>query len=187
MFDMLKYHFKKNSQRKGSMIIESMIAISLVVVGLVGIFNLVTRSTHMNKDVENRVVATYLAAEGIEVIKNIIDTNVERTYRTDSATWNEGLSGWFEIEYDTKLDTLPSSLASTSTTPLRLNKTTGRYSYDGSLTTPYYRTVKVGASGDVITVDSFVEWTADGRKYTVHLSDVFQNWRERSTPQYNPQ
>lgn len=170
----------------GSIMIESMIAIGLVTVGLVGIFGLVTRSTHLNKDVENRVVATYLAGEGIEVIKNLIDTNVEKTYRSSLVTWNEGLSGAFEVEYNSKLTTLI-PISSTSTNPLRLNKTTGRYSYSGSVTTPYFRTVRVtGGGGSVITVESYVEWTADKKKNTIHLSDTFYNWRERATPQYNP-
>ncbi len=185
---------KKIKNENGSIMIESMIAIGLVTVGLVGIFGLVTRSTHLNKDVENRVVATYLAGEGIEVIKNLIDTNVEKTYRSSLATWNEGLDGAFEVEYDSKLVTLI-KISSTSTNPLRLNKATGRYSYSGSVTTPYFRTVRVTGgggsvitveSGSVITVESYVEWTADRKKNTVHLSDTFYNWRERATPQYNP-
>lgn len=159
--------------------IESMVSVGLVVVGLVGIFGLITRSINMNKDVQNRVVATYLAAEGIEIIKNIIDTNVEKSYET-TWIWNQGLNGLYEVQYDSRLNSLV-PIASTSTTKLTLNEATGRYMYGSGLTTPYTRTVKVSGGGDTINVNSFVEWTTDNKKYVVHLSDVFLHWRARTT------
>lgn len=183
-------HNTKTNMRSGSYIIEALVAISLVFVGLLGVFGLITRSTNMNKDVQNRVVATYLAGEGIEVIKNIIDTNVEGYNKKGAPVWNAKLrDGNYQVQYDTNSGVIESLYLgnSSSTTPLSLNKSNGRYSYLGGETTIYFRTVRVeGVGGDKLRTSSFVDWTTDGKNYSVFLQDTFTNWRDRNTPVYNP-
>lgn len=174
-------------KRNGSYIIESLVAVSLVVVGLVGIFGLIIRSTNMNKDVQNRVAATYLAAEGIEVIKSIIDANVEGNNRTRIGAWNTGLTGGtYEVQYDTTLATLNSIGGASSTVPLSLDAESGTYAYGVGLPTPYYRTIRIEELSDRMRVTSSVEWTADRKRHFVFLQDIFTNWRERETPAYSP-
>ena len=46
------------------MLIESVVAISLVVIGLLGILTLLSNSIAFNRNAANKLTATYLAAEG---------------------------------------------------------------------------------------------------------------------------
>lgn len=58
---------------RGQSMIEMLVAISIISVSLVGILALVGRSIALNRLTTEQYVATYLAAEGIELVKNLFD------------------------------------------------------------------------------------------------------------------
>ena len=161
--------------------VELMVAASLITIGLLGIFSLIISSTRMNKDVVHRFEATYLAAEGIEIMKHIIDTDVAIP---DTAFFNSTLnSGNYEVQYNTDKDNELTELGyASSTRALWLDReVTGLYSYrEAGVETPYVRTVRVENEGDKITVQSIVEWSVGGEKNIANLEEVFRNWRETS-------
>ncbi len=70
-----------------------MVALSVLMMGLVAIFALLTRSLAASRVVSDSYIATYLAAEGIEVVKNILDHNQLVCSSSPSCTtpWNDGL------------------------------------------------------------------------------------------------
>ena len=74
----LKFEILNLKLTKGYVLVESVVAMTIVVVGLLGIFSLLSQSLSLNRVVGDRYVGTYLAAEGIEVVKNIIDNNAGR-------------------------------------------------------------------------------------------------------------
>ncbi|OGG38587.1 hypothetical protein A3D55_01830 [Candidatus Jorgensenbacteria bacterium RIFCSPHIGHO2_02_FULL_45_20] len=178
------------NNKEGSLMVESMVAASLIVVGLLGIFTLISRSASMNKNAEAKVVASYLAAEGIEVVKNIIDSNVEKSYRT-KWTWNMNLSGYYEVQYDSTVDTAK-EVAYGSERYLNFDKVSGKYWYGAGDTTSFRRTVLIqdggggipSGYGNAMTVKSIVKWTEGGEEQTVFFEDVFTNWRAQTTPKY---
>ena len=60
---------------KGFTIIELIISIFILSVGLVGVFNALSVVTVLTAGSADRVTATYLAQEGMEIVRNIRDTN----------------------------------------------------------------------------------------------------------------
>ena len=62
-----------SQNRKGQTIIELIVAISIVVVSLLGIFALISRSLAINRLTSEQYAASYLAAEGIELVRNMFD------------------------------------------------------------------------------------------------------------------
>src|ERR1051325_3403499 len=73
-FSVSRFALKKNWQNEdGSLIIESLIALSIALIGLVGVLAFLSQSIKVNTQVEQRFVATYLAAEGLEIVKSLID------------------------------------------------------------------------------------------------------------------
>ncbi len=64
--------------------IEAMVGVSVALMALLGVITLLTRSLRINAEVGQHFVGTYLAAEGIEVVKNMIDAN----YADHCAPWN---------------------------------------------------------------------------------------------------
>ncbi len=160
--------FRKN--KKGYILIEAIIAITIAVVGLLGIFSLLSRSLSLNRVVADRFVASYLAAEGIEIVKNLVDNNI-----LAGRPWNVGLaSGAYEVDYtDTGL--LPVSQRF-----IHFNQNTGAYGYAEITSTLIKRVITIGTSsdGEELTVGSRVSWiTRGGGKFSINLEEHLFHWR----------
>ncbi|MDO8574081.1 MAG: hypothetical protein Q7R86_00440, partial [bacterium] len=64
------------SKRSGQTIVEAIIALGVLTIGFSGIITLLNRSLSLNQLVTDQNIATYLATEGIEVTKNLVDAAV---------------------------------------------------------------------------------------------------------------
>lgn len=174
---------KKSSNRyteKGSSLAESMVALGLVVVGLLGIVVLYTRSFVLNREVVNQTIAAGLAAEGIEAVRNIVDTRI-----AEGTGWTVGDDA-FEIEYDSTAYTPLTFERTKSMRPLKFNTSDGTYNYDqaGTIATPFRRTMTAttlpfpGDGGeDEYRVTALVEWEENGTTKSLEVEDHFFRWR----------
>lgn len=166
---------KNNRKTSGQLLIESLIGISIVVVGLLGIVGLVSRSLSLNRVVSDQFTASYLSLEGIEIARNILDSNV--ISRVD-IPWNKNFENnnpnvSYEVDYKSK------SLEISQNRFLRLN---GDGFYDYSLSgevKPFKRTIKVNykSAENEIIVNSIVKWESRGGEYEVNNENHFYNWR----------
>lgn len=162
----------QQSNKSGQLLLEAMIAISVMVIGLLGIFSLMSQSLGLYRIVYEGYVAANLAAEGVEVVKNLIDTNV----MTGGVPWNRGLArdGNFGIQYNSAA--LDPTLANKN---LLYDEVTGTYNYTIGTATGFKRTVRItNISSDQIQVNSIVEWKGRGGvDLDINLEDHFYNWR----------
>lgn len=167
---------------RGQILIEAMIAISVISLGLLVAFSLLSNSLAISKVASNQYVGTYLAAEGIEVVKNIIDTNVQ----TGGMAWNANLvNGSGPYSFAVEYDSAEPDVADLGK-PLLFDPSTDLYNYETGDPTDFVRTVtvtEIGSSpplvnqGDELQVDSTVTWTDEGGlKDSVTLEDDFYNW-----------
>lgn len=164
--------------RKGQMLVEALVALSVLTVGFLGILTLLSRSIALTRVVGDNYIATYLAAEGIEIIKNLVDANyIQRK------SWGDGfdISGQrYEVDYK---DTNPNSLTVFSEPGnfLNFNPATNFYSYDVGAGSPslFKRIVTVTfPNADEMQVVSEVSWiTRGGGLSKVLVEDHFYNWR----------
>ena len=91
----------KSGSRTGQILIEAIIALSALTIGFLGILALLSSSLSLNRVISDNYTATYLAAEGIEVVKNAIDRNYILQAGGSLVPWNNNLSeGTYEVEYD---------------------------------------------------------------------------------------
>lgn len=153
-------------KEKGQLLIEAIISISLATVGILGILAMLNRSFAVNRDATSRFIAATLAAEGIEVVKNIIDINIAQ-----NRPWNSGISnGSFEVVYDS------SKLEPAKDVFLKIDAD-GFYNHTDGRDTDFKRTIeiKMSAGGNKIQVNSIVS-LRDG-SFNVNLEDDFYNWR----------
>jgi hypothetical protein len=174
--------------RKGQTIIEAMIGISILTTGLLGIMGLLSRSFFLSRVTAENLTATYLAAEGIELAKNLIDHDVYTPGRTWGVVWQEGDNGDcqatnrdFELDYTTCASADPACVLSCySGTPLSFDPTSRRYSYGGSVPTNFTRRIRVRpvpGSPHELEVNSVVTWsTGLFTSQSVNLVDRFYNW-----------
>ncbi|RJQ28887.1 hypothetical protein C4571_02495 [Candidatus Parcubacteria bacterium] len=167
--------------RTGQFLVEALVALGILVVGLLGILTLLTRSFALGRIVSDNNTATYLAAEGIEIVKNLIDANV-----IQGQSWLGGFTdGDFEVEYDVQVPAgvgQGGALVPYQDRFLTFDSATNLYGYTGFDTTKFKRLVRIelipsGVVVDEVKVNSIISWTSGGGSFSVDLEDRFLNWR----------
>jgi len=172
------------ASRSGQSIIEAVIAISILTVGFLGIAALLSQSLYLERVVADQTTATYLAAEGIELMKNLSDHDVYMRLAGLGPGWGNCLPhpGWNEIELD--YSSLDCSRSFDSGDFLKFDPATGLYGYnllaaDNPVATNFTRDIRVfWAPGQPnMDVQSIVSWsTGPFTSQTVVLEDYFYNW-----------
>lgn len=163
---------KKLYSRKGQFMPEMMVAISILVVGVLGIVTLFIRSLSLAGVVTDNYIGTYLAAEGIEVTKNILDTNL-----IEGNSWNDGFAdGEYEVEFSSEffipIVGAPRPLLADSVGPGRV------YWYVVGTPTQFTRKIRITLRGEnEIQVNSIMEWTSRGKQFQIDVEDHFYNWQ----------
>lgn len=150
---------------------ESIIAISVITIGVVAMLSLVSRSLSLNRVIADRYIASNLAAEGLEIVKNFLSNNL-----LAGDDWNSGFPTTqteYEVDYEN------AALLSASDRFLRFDGTT--YQYGRGAQTTYKRRIIVEPLGSPIEemrVNSIVTWTSrGGASFSVNVEDHFFNWR----------
>lgn len=168
--------FYQQNLRKGQMLVEALVALSVLTVGFLGILTLLSRSTALTRVVSDNYTATYLAAEGIEIIKNLVDANVIQK----KPSWDDDfVSEQYEVDYR---DYEPKKLELFISPGrfLNLDPVSHLYSYGPpDSPTPFKRIVTVTfPNADEMQVVSEVSWITRGDSLSkVRVEDHFYNWR----------
>lgn len=100
---MQKLAYKINHQKKkGFTLIELVIAIFILSMGIVGIFNAFYMVNILTADSTDRLVAIYLAQEGMEITRNIRDTNWLKMdqYCASNDCTNGNIYSWMDGFYN---------------------------------------------------------------------------------------
>ena len=155
-------------KNKGFTILELIVAIFVMTVGVLGAYSVVQQIIVYTLVSSSRLTAAYLAQEGIEIVRNIRDTN----WFTNPADWNNGLTGCAtgcEVDYNT-------SLSSYTGFFLKYSSTNG-YNYSSGDPTKYKRKIIIDSStNNILKVSVLVEWTEKGNPYTVTVEEHLYNW-----------
>ena len=171
--------------KKGFTIIEIVIAIFLLSFALVGVFSAFSIAVISTSDIVNQLTATYLAQEGMEIARNIRDTNwlkmdSENCVNSScSFGWlNNGLdncSGGCEADYTTNTSGgLTFNPWNGTGRPLYLNPK-GFYSYDtNGILTKFERKITINKVQDVNPVSD---------QYSDHIISVKVevSWTKKAT------
>lgn len=118
---------KTYKTNKGFTIIELVVSIFVLSIAVIGVFNAFSVIVVMTADSANRLLASYLAQEGAEVVRNIRDANW-----MDSLDWQTGLTSFCATATGCQVDykTNSSSVSPYGVNGSYLNiDTDGFYSY----------------------------------------------------------
>lgn len=156
--------------RRGQALVEALVAISILTTGFLGILTLLSRSLSLNRVVSDNYTATYLAAEGVEIVKNLIDNN-----RIQEKPWNDGFAnGDYQAEYNSL------SLSAWNGATLSFDPSINLYTYSGTQLTNFRRRISIElppGSTDELIVNSVVSWTTrGGGSFEINAEDHFYNW-----------
>jgi hypothetical protein len=183
---------KKFYNKSGQTLVEAMVALFVLTIGFLGVLSLITQSIVLSRTVSQETIATYLAAEGIELAKNIVDHDIYVNRENGGPVgWAKGgedptfgIGGNFELDYTTCNSLGPglNCIAPVSRAdPLGFDPGTGLYSYSGPVKTSFVRNIKVllwnPALPNQMIVISTVNWTQNGAAKSVRMEDYFYNWQ----------
>lgn len=170
--------------KQGFTLIELLITILVITVGIAGAFIAIQQGISAIDYSSSRFTAALLAQEGVEIIKNIRDTNL-----LQNTAWNDGFSidGDYEVQYSDP-HSLDPSLAKPACSPncdfvdasLRFLKKTdnGFYNYTSPNETKFKRRINITTvSPDKLELEITVYWRKrGGGHYELILRQHIYNW-----------
>lgn len=174
---------------KAFSLVETLIAITIVLLAVMGPFQLVKDSLLASYTARDQLIAISLAEEGLEQVRSIRDDNYLRQLASpaSSINWLDGLisSPNCVTANGCTVDPLGSTRVSacSGTCPKLFMKSTGVYTntpVSGDTQTKFARTVKLEAVDGGITqavkVTVTVTYITSRVPFTVTVSDYLYNW-----------
>jgi len=156
---------------KGFTLIETIVAIFLLTAGTVGSFSLIQKVTSFASISSSQFVASYLAQEGIEIIRNIRDTNYLKRQVWDKDIDVTGGGGDYRLDYRSEVfpdATCGNYLKHTGSFYLCSTDTTSKFQRQIAIEKP--------APGKMV-VSVQVRWSERGIQHQVVAQTELYNWR----------
>lgn len=175
---------------KGFTLIEVIAAILIILIGLLGVFSATQKIVSYIAFSNSKLTASYLAQEGLELVRNIRDNNwlsndvpaplwdkwIDNTAPDCSSLTSTGC----EIDYDA------TNLVSYGTgTFLKIENGSGLYGYDIGSPTKFKRKITIKAidndvplnGNDILEITVLVEWSERGEYHSITARGNLYDWR----------
>lgn len=157
---------------KGFTIVEVLIATFLVSVGIMGAFALIGKVAAGSSQSLSKLTASFLAREGIEITRNMRDSNLLKLNKGQGGLWTDGLSSCStgcEIDYN--------DISFSSYTGTFLKNTGTSYSYDSGTDTKFQRKITI-TSLNAYTLEVAVDvfWQDRGNTQSLQAATQLFNW-----------
>jgi Tfp pilus assembly protein PilV len=187
---------KKNKKlNEGFTLVETLVAISIFTMSLLGLMSIMASGISDTSYAKKKIIADYLAQEGIEYIRNMRDTFV--LYSSDAQNgWNNFYSNLtahscqaangcyfnadnlFSLTPPMPMTKITLLACSSSCPDILYDDTTGKYGYAGA-DSGFSRKIQISQiSADEIKVSSIIYWTQGSGNYNITFSEDLFNWVE---------
>jgi len=158
------------ASESGQLLVEAVVALGIIIASVAGTVSLISRAVHQSRLVADQLIAVNLAAEGIEVAKNILDSNA-----FVGGPWNDDYeAGNYCLAYNSsKLEGIGDCL-------VYFHPLTGFYDHNTTTDakkTSFSRSVKIEHIAGQIQATSTVKWTTSYGEKSVALQGDFLSWR----------
>ncbi len=151
-------------------------ALLMISLGIMGVFSLVIQSISYINNSASRLTATYLAQEGIEVVRNIRDNNILKINSGEEGEWDDNLS--FDSDYydfDYRSQSIPDTTYCGGLNYLAVSN--NFYVCSSNVGTKFQRKVRINQlSSDKIEVLVVVSWTEKERLNSVSAQEIIYEW-----------
>lgn len=168
-----------NQDKTGFTIIETLVAISILLVAVVAPLSLASQSLSASIRAKEKLIATYLAIEGTEYVRNVRDTNVLST----SLSWLDRIFDCRAVDQCTvepSQATAIQNCGGEACGPLWFSEEYGIYGYtetEGWKETPYTRSFYLNVDGNEAEVVVNVSYEALGVTKTITTREYLKNWQ----------
>ncbi len=170
---------KHYSLSEGFSFVGVLVTTFIVSIGLISVFTTSNSALRSTSNAGARLVASGLAQEGIEIVRDIRSANRnwedwEWYSTTTPMTHPIGTSEEYCVQYDS---TAFSSCGATES-PLKLDSGTFLYQYSSGDDTSYYRKITLTrVSNYEVKVESQVRWQIKGSSRSLTVEDRLWKWR----------
>ena len=161
-----------NKKSQGFTLLEVIVAIFLITVGVGGSLALINQTLSAAQILPQKLIASYLAQEGIEIAKNIRDSNLLKIRQgLEGVNWDSGLTGCASgCEADFNDPAL-------SPNDRYLKIGNGFYNYDSGQDVIFKRKMTITPEGvDILKVLVEVSWQERGRTHKVKAQANLYKW-----------
>ena len=188
----LKMKNSRTQLKKGFTLIETLVALAIFSFSVLSIVVVTGRGVNDVNYSKNKLSATLLADEGIELVRNLRDTYMLGNV-TDGYGWENFVQIADEVDFCGTACTIDPTVDLTellsgailpcggSCPPLKRNDTIGYYNYDSGDETLFTRIIRVDGSNitdidDALIVTSTVQWVQGATTKSVTVSEPVYNW-----------
>ena len=183
----LFFKYNKNSAHKGFTVIEVMVSILIFSSPLIALMGIAGKGISATQAVSSETTAHYLAQEGLEVVRNVRDTNF-----VSGGAWDAGLSSCTQntpcqVSYQgTNAPILSAPCSAVSNNPalkgcLVNQLTDGFFTDSAGNPSGFYREVYIGHSSatnpDEYLATSIVSWEQKNVPRSVVLETLLTKWQ----------
>jgi type II secretory pathway pseudopilin PulG len=167
---------KNLANNLGISILEVVVSIMIIAMGMVGVLSLVIQNVEAQYINKNVLMASGLAQEGLELVRNIRDLN----WLTVGNTWNQNMvnDGTYTIDYGgrSSINLLVNSLDEAGAR-LYVNSN-GLYTHTVTATaTNFYRLITVVDYTNYLDVKCAIRWTEGSQKHDYTAETYLYDWR----------
>jgi len=157
-----------NNRQQGFTLVEAMVALVILTTALGPMLYLANSAVNSAYIIRDNMIASGLAQEGVEVVRNIRDANWLNGRAFDAGLTN----GTYRTEWNST-----SLLTLSSNPPLKLDN--GLYNYSFGTATPFKRAISITkVNGGELQVTSAVSWELRGGSIkTIQAEDHLFNWK----------
>lgn len=165
---------KNMQQPRGFTFIETLVAISVLLVSLAGPLSIAAQALSSAHYARDQVVAFYLAQEAIEYVRAVRDQNY-----LASGSWLDGLSECVDASCTVDFPNFTHSACSGSCSPLLISSTGGLYNQQSGSESPYTRTLTISSvegTAEIVVVRSTVTWQSAGFDRQIQVTEYLFDW-----------
>lgn len=163
--------FKKKA---GFSILEIVVSIFIIAMGMVGVLSLINQNIQAQYINKNRLIASQLAQEGIELVRNIRDKNW-----LEGSSWTDNIGpGNYILDYTGYIG----GVSDIGEARLQRRNDVGEEGYywynPGDPDTIFSRLITTAqASPGLLDVSCLIEWQDRGQTYQYTVETVLYDWR----------
>lgn len=154
---------------KGFNIIEVIVATSILAVSLVMIYLVFARTIYFFPYIRSSFEAAYLAQEGLEIVRNVRDSNW-----VEGREWDHNLT---TCSYGCEADYKNNDFTSYEGRFLkRDNYNNNLYNYEEGDLSVYQREIIIKENNNIIVVNVIVRWKIRDDFYEIDVENHLYNW-----------